>query len=159
MTWAFGCLVTISVPENLFFLVYIHTSHSSPFAVKSPVPLCFFMISCSHLLAEAVSAGFVPGWCVMGTVLGWASFSLSAQCGAVRPAFPLIDLLFPAAPEHAKGRAYESITSLARSWLWGAPELCGSLQFHLNLTDLGNAKKPPLITLKLSFSWFTSRVI
>lgn len=78
MTWAFGCLVTISVPGNLFLIS--HSCTSLFFLYRHIPPLhCFSMISCSRLLAQAVSTGLVPEWCVMGTVLGWTSFSLSSE--------------------------------------------------------------------------------
>lgn len=104
--------------------------HSSVFPWV-PVHVCWQRLS----VLVSCPGGVYWGLCWVGPHSG------SAPSSAVRPAFPLIDLVFPAAPEHAKGRAYESITSLAHSWLWGAPELCGSLQLHLSLTDLRNAKK------------------
>lgn len=79
-------------PRKLFFcFTSMHfTIHSS---LSYPPLLCFSMLSCSRLLAEAVRTSFVPKWCVMGTVLGWASFKISSvQCCATslpsdRPAF------------------------------------------------------------------------
>lgn len=132
------CLVTISVPGNLFFILHPCTSLFTLHCPMHPL-LCFSMISCSHFLAEAVSTGFVPGWCVMGTALGWALFGLSsAECCAT--SLPSDQPGFSSSTEHVKGHAYESITSLAHSWLWEAAELCGRLQFQPSLTDLRNAK-------------------